>query len=233
MEKSMRTGWVVALAGTGINFALGVLYAWSVIKNGIPDSWGWTNADKALPYSMAAFCFAMAMVPAGWLQDKIGPKKVATMGGILVGAGCMVAAFSGSSLLGFVIGFGVMAGMGIGFGYASATPPAVKWFPPEKTGLIAGIVVAGFGLASVYIAPLASVLLDAFQTSTIGASGTQIIEKGVSNTMLVFGISFLIVVVGLSQLLKNPPAGHVAPSTQTNTSANALKIGRASCRERV
>jgi len=223
MERSMRTGWVVTLAGTGINLALGILYAWSVIKNGIPDSWGWTNADKALPYSVAAFCFALAMVPAGWLQDKIGPKKVAAIGGILVGAGCIFAAFSGSSLLGFVIGFGIMTGMGIGFGYASATPPAVKWFPPDKTGLIAGIVVAGFGLASVYIAPLASILLDAFQTTSMNASGMQTIEKGVSNTMLVFGISFLIVVVGLSQLLKNPPVGYVTSSTQANTGATAVK----------
>jgi len=223
MESSMRKGWIVTLAGTGINLALGVLYAWSVIKNGIPDSWGWTNADKALPYSVAALCFALAMVPAGRLQDKIGPKKVATIGGIMVGAGCIFAAFSGSSLLGFVIGFGVMAGMGIGFGYASATPPAVKWFPPEKTGLIAGIVVAGFGLASVYIAPLASVLLDAFQTISIGASGAQIIEKGVSNTMLVFGIAFLVVVVVLAQFLNNPPAGHITSAAGANAGTAALK----------
>ena len=32
----------------------------------------------------------------------------------------------------------------------------MKWFPARKTGLIAGIVVAGFGLASVYISPLAN-----------------------------------------------------------------------------
>jgi len=58
----------------------------------------------------------------------------------------------------FVIGFGILAGAGIGLGYASATPPAVKWFPARKTGLIAGLVVAGFGLASVYISPIANYL---------------------------------------------------------------------------
>jgi MFS family permease len=55
-----------------------------------------------------------------------------------------------------VIGFGIFAGAGIGLGYASATPPAVKWFSSRKTGLIAGLVVAGFGLASVYISPIAN-----------------------------------------------------------------------------
>ena len=36
---------------------------------------------------------------------------------------------------------GVLAGAGIGLGYASASPPAIKWFPPQKKGLIVGIVV--------------------------------------------------------------------------------------------
>ncbi len=193
-------GWRVTLAGTGINLALGVLYTWSVISASIPAAWEWTKANKALPYAVACLVFSLAMVPAGRLQDRIGPRWVATIGGAFIGLGCIVAGLAGSSLAGFVVGFGLLAGIGIGFGYASATPPAVKWFPPAKTGMIAGIVVAGFGLASVYAAPLATALLKAFK------QGEQL---GVSNTMLVFGVLFLLVVVVLAQLLKNPPAGYV------------------------
>jgi MFS family permease len=146
------------------------------------------------------------MIPAGFLQDKIGPRWVATLGGIFAGVGCIFAGVFGSSLIGFVIGFGILAGVGIGFGYASATPPAVKWFPPDKTGMIAGIVVAGFGLASVYIAPLATRLLTFFENKSIAPdTGKEIIEKGVSNTMIAFGVGFLVIVGLLSQLLKNPP----------------------------
>jgi MFS transporter, OFA family, oxalate/formate antiporter len=197
-EHSNKHGWIVALAGTGVNLALGILYAWSTIKGGIPDTWGWTNANKALPYSVACFVFALTMIPAGKLQDVIGPRWVATVGGILVSAGCIITSLSGSSLAGFVVGFGVLGGMGIGFGYASATPPAIKWFPSKKTGLITGIVVAGFGLASVYIAPLAKWMLG---------------SMGISNTMMIFGIGFLIVVVGLSQLMTDPPKGYIPPGT--------------------
>ncbi|MDH4162900.1 MAG: OFA family MFS transporter [Nitrospirota bacterium] len=148
-------GWTVTFAGMGINLALGVLYTWSVIKKAIPAEWGWTDADKALPYSIACIVFALVMVPAGRLQDKIGPRWVATAGGILTGIGCIIASYA-NTVLWFVIGFGVFAGAGIGLGYASATPPAVKWFSARKTGLIAGLVVAGFGLASVYISPIAN-----------------------------------------------------------------------------
>ncbi len=72
MENSAKKGWIVTFSGTGINLALGILYAWSVIKGGIPDSWGWSNADKALPYSIACLVFALTMVPSGKLQDSIG-----------------------------------------------------------------------------------------------------------------------------------------------------------------
>jgi MFS transporter, OFA family, oxalate/formate antiporter len=229
-ERDGSRGWIVTMAGMGVNLALGILYAWSVIKGGIPDTWGWSNAQKALPYSVACLLFALAMIPAGRLQDKIGPRWVATLGGIFVGAGCIIAALAGSSVAGFVIGFGVLGGVGIGFGYASATPPAVKWFPPQKTGLIAGLVVAGFGLASVYIAPLANYLLKTFSTTgTMAGPGgqvKQVVQMGVSNTMLVFGVAFLIVVCALSQFLKDPPAGYVPPGSPAKGSAAAKSVDR-------
>ena len=181
-------GWRVTSAGLGINLALGILYTWSVISGGIPPKWGWTQSDKSWPYAVACLVFCLVMVPAGRMQDRLGPRLVASIGGVLVGIGMMVASFT-TTPMGYVIGFGLLAGAGIGFGYASATPPAVKWFPPAKTGLIAGIVVSGFGLASVYAAPLARWLTDSYELRT---------------TMLVLGMLFLVVVVGLAQFLKPP-----------------------------
>ena len=191
---SNKRGWLVTLSGTGINLALGVLYTWSVIKAAIPEEWAWTAAQKSDPYAIACFVFAIAMIPAGRLQDRIGPRWVATIGGATVALGCIIAGLAGSSYFGFVVGFGVFGGIGIGFGYAAATPAAVKWFPASQTGMIAGLVVAGFGLASVYIAPTAQVLLGAY---------------GVSQTMIIFGIAFFLIVVTLAQFLRNPPAGYV------------------------
>jgi len=181
-------GWRVTFAGMGINLALGILYTWSVISKHVPEDWGWNENDKSLPYMIACLVFSLIMVPAGRMQDKISPRIVATIGGILVGLGFIIASMT-TSLMVFVIGFGVLAGAGIGFGYASATPSAVKWFPPAKTGLIAGIVVSGFGLASVYAAPLSRWLIIAFDFK---------------KAILILGIGFLVVVVSLAQLLKSP-----------------------------
>ncbi|MDP6543198.1 MAG: OFA family MFS transporter [Phycisphaerae bacterium] len=183
-----KHGWDVVFAAVGINLALGILYTWSVIAGGIPEDWGWADSDKAWPYAVACLVFCLIMVPAGRMQDKLGPRLVASLGGVLVGAGMVAASFT-TTALGFVLGFGVLAGAGMGFGYASATPPAVKWFPSAKTGMIAGIVVSGFGLASVYAAPLATWLIKTY--------GLQIAMRSL-------GIAFLVVVVGLAQLLKVP-----------------------------
>ena len=53
-------GWTVTFAGMGINLALGVLYTWSVISKGIPEEWGWSEADKSWPYSIWGMILAMA-----------------------------------------------------------------------------------------------------------------------------------------------------------------------------
>ncbi len=193
-ERIKNHGWEVAFAGMGINLALGVLYTWSVIAGGVPDEWNWSQSDKAWPYSIACLVFCLIMVPAGRMQDRLGPRLVATIGGVLVGVGLVLAGLiglymPGHTLIGFIIGFGVLAGAGIGFGYASATPPAVKWFPPAKTGMVAGIVVSGFGLASVYAAPLAKWLTETYSLTTM---------------VMTFGIGFFIVVIALAQLLRPP-----------------------------
>ncbi len=121
-------GWRVTFAGLGINLALGVLYAWSVVSKAIPKAWGWSESDRAWPYSIACLVFALTMVPAGRVQDRIGPRWVALAGGLAVGVGMILSGLT-TSLAGYILGFGVLVGAGFGMGYAAATPAAVKWFP--------------------------------------------------------------------------------------------------------
>ena len=202
MSESVKNkGWSVTFGGLGINLALGILYAWSMFKGAIEKSikaggdgaFSWDLSQLNDPYSVCCLVFAFSMILAGKCQDKFGPRITAFMGGILVGLGLLLISQT-SSYVCWVLGFGVLTGAGIGFGYSSATPPALKWFPPAKTGLIAGLVVAGFGLAPVYIAPLSEFLINGF---------------GVNRAMLVYAVSFIVVVCGLSTLLVNPPADYV------------------------
>ncbi|MBI5441256.1 MAG: OFA family MFS transporter [Deltaproteobacteria bacterium] len=206
-------GWIVTFAGTGINLALGVLYAWSLFKGEIkhsieaggPGAFRWDPSSINDPYAVCCLVFAFAMILAGRCQDRIGPRFTASLGGLLVGAGFLWIGQT-TDYLSWVLGFGVLVGTGIGFGYSAATPPALKWFPPAKTGLIAGLVVSGFGLASVYIAPLSQYLLGAF---------------GLQSTMIYFGLGFLGAVIGLALLLVNPPPGYLFAGGAAKASAKA------------
>jgi len=189
------SGWRVVIAGTGINLALGILYAYSMLKGDI----GKLFSGAGDPYAVACLSFAASMIIGGKAQDKFGPRITAIIGGLLVGAGFIVCSQT-SAYWGWILGFGVLAGLGFGFGYSAATPPALKWFPSTKTGLIAGIVVSGFGIAPVYLAPVSKYLLGAY---------------GLHNTMMILGIAFIAIVCGMALMVTNPPAGFVPAETAT------------------
>ena len=211
IKATKNPGWLVAGSGLGINLALGVLYTWSLFKATIEKEFGWQGSQLNDPYALCCLVFAFAMIFAGRCQDRFGPRVTATAGGLLVGAG-MVLISTTSNYQTWLLGFGVLVGLGIGCGYSSATPPALKWFPPAKTGLVAGLVVAGFGLAPVYLAPVSKWLLD---------------DYGLQKAMLYLGVAFTVIVCGLAQMLKNPPAGFVAAPAPAAGKATASAVQNA------
>jgi MFS transporter, OFA family, oxalate/formate antiporter len=216
---SIYRGWVVTIAAALTGLLFGILYIWSIVRGGMPASWGWTKADMALPYSTMCAFFAITMIPAGRLQDRFGPRIAIIVGGVLAGLGLVVSGLGGSSLLGYILGFGVLTGCGVGFGYAATTPASIKWFPPRRTGLIAGIVVAGFGLAPVVLAPLSAWLLNVFASTT--AEG--VVEKGVPGTMITLGVLTWIVVGTLALFVQNPPEGHLAQPPAVGAAARIVR----------
>ena len=206
-------GWRVVAAGTGINLALGILYAWSIFKSAIEKDFGWDPARLNDPYAVCCLVFSFVMILGGRCQDRFGPKWTAVLGGVLVAAGLGISSQSSDYLV-WVLGFGVLAGIGIGFGYSAATPPALKWFPASMTGKVAGVVVAGFGLAPLYIAPLTDLLLK---------------KGGVGFATLFYSLFFLISVCGLAMLLKNPEekavvAGKNSPALQVSVQPLVLFV---------
>jgi OFA family oxalate/formate antiporter-like MFS transporter len=174
----------------GINLAFGVLYAWSIFAANLREVYGWTSTQASLPYTMAVAMFAVMMITGGRFQDKYGPRLAVTLAGILVGVGMILASLF-PTVLGLALSFGVLAGSGIGLGYSATTPVAIKWFPASRKGLISGIVVGGFGAATLYIAPLTNHLIKTY---------------GIFSSFRILGIAFFVVVLALAQTLRNPDA---------------------------
>ena len=213
IQQSNSRAWTVAIAGTIINLCLGVLYAWSVFSKALQDNLGMSATETSVPYSVAVIVFALFMVPAGIMLDKIGPRALLITSGLLIGIGMLIAGLL-LNVVGLIIGFGIIAGAAMGFGYAAPTPTATKWFKPHMRGTITGIVVAGYGLAPVYVSPLSEFLIGSF---------------GVGNAFIYLGIFFTVLVVLSSLVMKLPPdnwipVGGEPPAPKEKEKPNEDKI---------
>jgi OFA family oxalate/formate antiporter-like MFS transporter len=120
---------------------------------------------------------------------------VATIGGILFGIGTLIAGLAAQigSLPLLYIGFGLVAGLGNGFGYVTPIATLIRWFP-DKRGLVTGLAVMGFGLGAFFIGKIVPGMIT---------------SMGVANTFYILGAIFLVLVTASAQMFKNPPQGWV------------------------
>jgi MFS family permease len=196
---SSRKAWAILGTSFGINLIIGILYIWSIISKALVNDLGWTSKQASLPYTFVTVTFVIAMAIFGKLQDTKGPRITATIASIMMGCGIILSGVFVSPVM-LVITFGIIAGAGIGTANVATVPPAVKWFPPDKKGMVTGISVAGIGISAVVYSPISNALLH---------------SVGISKTFIILGIAALIIMLTLSQFLTNPPAGYVAMSSGT------------------
>ena len=194
-DTSLNLGisrWWRVVGGMSMNLALGSLYAWSVFVAPLEKEFGWKRADTSMVYTIAVVVFALTFIAAGRLQDKYGPFWVSLTGGVLVSLGFFLCAFT-HSLTYLYVCFGVIGGLGNGFGYSTPIPVMAKWFP-DKRGLAVGLAVGGYGGGSAIFGPLANLKL--------------IPAYGVHTTFMILGVIFLFMTVFGAFLLHNPPVGY-------------------------
>jgi len=184
--------WWRVVGGMSMNLALGTLYAWSIFVAPLEKEFGWKRAETSTVFGIAVVVFALSFIVAGRLQDKFGPFRISLIGGILVSVGFFLCSYT-HSLTWLYVCFGVIGGLGNGFGYATPIPVMAKWFP-DKRGLAVGLAVGGYGAGSAIFGPLANLKL--------------IPAYGVHTTFQILGVIFLVMTVFGSFLLKNPPAGY-------------------------
>lgn len=195
MQANERSGinrWWRVAGGLSMNLALGTLYGWSVFVAPLEERFGWTRAETSNVFTIAAIVFALSFIVAGRIQDKYGPLGCSVAGGLLVSLGFYLCAYT-TSLTYLYICFGVIGGLGNGFGYATPIPVMAKWFP-DKRGLAIGLAVGGYGAGSAIFGPLAQLKL--------------IPAYGLETTFQILGGLFLVMTMAGAFLLKNPPAGY-------------------------
>lgn len=183
--------WGLAAAGFLMQMALGAVYAWSVFRIPLAKQFHWSISDVTLTFTICIFVLGVAAFFGGlWLNRK-GPRIVALTGGFLYSLGVFLASFSADKLWWLYLSYGLIGGIGLGFGYIVPVAVLVKWFP-DKRGLITGIAVGGFGAGALVTAPVATRLIQ---------------SVGVLQTFAYLGIAYLVVTMATGSLMKNPPDG--------------------------
>ncbi len=132
---------------------LGGVYAWSAFVPFLTTDYGLSMRHAQLVFGLAILTLTVAMVAAGHLLTRWGPRWIALMGACLFCGGHLITAWSGGRLPWLIAGYGLTVGAGIGFGYVAALTSGVQWFPQRK-GAVTGVAVAGFGLGGLLLASL-------------------------------------------------------------------------------
>jgi len=217
--------WIVVLGGILIQLCLGAIYAWSAFTQKLTEvPFGFTKLQTQLVFclGLASFAVVMALVAGKW-QSKAGPRTVAMTGGIILGAGYLIAGFAGTSFMGILVGIGLLGGAGIGLAYVCPIAALVKWFP-DKKGMITGLAVAGFGFGALIWIKLTSGFSFGPIDLTPGWKGLYGAGWSLSAVFKLYGVLFA-ALVGLGSLITiNPPAGW-QPAGWSPPTKNAASSG--------
>jgi OFA family oxalate/formate antiporter-like MFS transporter len=164
---TMRNRWLIAAMGTVLMLCLGTVYAWSFFQALLvagDSGYGWNNSQVAWIFAIAIFSLGVSAALAGPRLQKVGPRRMATLGSVAFSLGYAIAglALAVRSLALLYLGYGLLGGVGLGLGYVTPVATVAKWFPDRK-GLATGMVIMGFGLGALFMSKiLAPVLLGLF-----------------------------------------------------------------------
>lgn len=182
--------WLFVVLGLVMNVCLGAVYAYSIFLGPVKKAFNSSASLSILPFMVFLTFFTILMFFGGRVMEKMGPRKLGIIGGIIVGLGWLLSSFVTDIWL-LVLTYGVIAGSGVGLVYGCPIAMGAKWFP-DKKGLAVGLIVAGFGGSALITGKIANALIP---------------SVGLSTTFLYFGIAFGIILFILSLPLRFPAAG--------------------------
>jgi OFA family oxalate/formate antiporter-like MFS transporter len=200
-SEGLPNRWLLAGGGVLMQLALGAVYAWSVFRNPLIKTFGWSIADVTTTFSIAILVLGFAAFLGGLWMRRVGPRVVGITAGICYGLGVALASLSNGNIWVLWLTYGVLGGLGLGLGYIVPLATLVKWFP-DRRGFITGLAVAGFGAGALITAPVAEHLI----------SGV-----GVLKTLAILGIDYLIMVVLGASIMRNPPESWTPKGWQPST----------------
>ena len=190
-KKKIFYGWWVVLAAAGMSwYGAGVwFYGFSVIFKAILSEFGWSRAVTAGAFSLARLEGGLEGPFVGWFIDRVGPRKMAIFGAVVVGIGYLLLSRMTELWMLYVL-FGVVIALGFNAGFSHAGTAAVaNWFI-RKRGRALGLYTLGAGVGGATLVPLLGWLIS---------------QYGWRTTVVLAGLGVWVIVIPLSLLLRHKP----------------------------
>jgi OFA family oxalate/formate antiporter-like MFS transporter len=191
--------YIILTACVIIQVCLGGVYAWSGLAPALKETVGLSTAQTQIIFGGLFAAFTLSMIGAGKLLDRLGPRLVAGIGGLLFGSGYVIASLWGGNFAMMLLGISLLAGVGTGFGYVCPLATGMRWFPNHR-GLVTGVAMAGFGGGAVLLSSLVEYLLS-------GGMHVLVVLQWI-------GLSYGVVLVISAAVLRFPTAETVGRATE-------------------
>lgn len=199
--------WPYMLIGIISMLFAGIIYAWSILKAPLAQTFGWTASGLALNFTLTMCFFCVGGVLSGILTRKTSPRVSVIISAFLVAFGfIIVSRMSGESIGVLYFAYGGMGGLGIGMAYNAIISSTNMWFP-DKKGACSGALMMGFGASALVLGNLAEKMID---TESFGWR----------NTYLTLGIAIGAVLLITGLVVRFPPAGTQFPQPKASQQAS-------------
>ena len=186
-------GWVIfALTGTNLTVEGGMKNSVPVLFVALRDGFGRGAAATSAIFAVSGITGGLAAPLVGWLLDRLGPKRLFPIAGLVILAGYLSSSYV-SDIWQLFIFYSLVAALGeTTISSFTATATLAPWFPRTR-GRALGLADAGNPLGQGIFAPLAQILISAF---------------GWRPTFRVFGLLFFLMVSPANLLLQRRPPDH-------------------------
>ena len=181
-------GYIIVLLATLIMVVTwGTFYSFGVFFKPVLLEFGWTRAATSAGYSLGFMLSGLFGILTGRLSDRFGPRMVVTFCGLLIAAGYLLT--SQISAIWQLYLFYGMVGIGSSGAYVPSISAVSRWFIGRR-GLMTGIAMAGIGLGTMVMSPLANWLITNY---------------GWRFSYIVVGVAVLLLITLLAQFLRRDP----------------------------
>ncbi len=206
MKNSLSKRWLFLGVGVFTMLFSGVLYAWSILKIPFKETFNFSDSTLAFNFTLTMCFFCLGAFFGSLICKKEGPKITLIISGILVAFGFVSTGFLNETTphILLYLTYAVLAGSGIGIAYNVVVSTVCSWFP-DKKGLCSGSLMMGFGVSTLLLGNIISIL---FENESFGFNKTYI------TLGLVIGV--VIILAGI--ILKRPDSNTVFPEPKAKKS---------------